>query len=194
MKNPLIVDGIFECLHCGEKLTIPSTTTLSNILSLHREPCEIKTRTVMYKKLWTKATDELDGLKDLEGSIVDARRTFLKEIRREYKKALDFPKIIKEEVEARRKLLAGADERESNEWIEGELVRVTRTPKDLLSNHWEWHNGAWRRAENLADGTKIWAEYPSTLDGKRPNPHADSVSYYPRLESQKQLNEKIDGI
>lgn len=190
-----IKDGFHVCLSCGTKLKVSSKDEVPERLHLHTVDCALHFRKKLLSNLWESAKNELRGI--VVGSDEERRATLERYIA-EYKKKLDDPRALRQEIESMIKqeeseqntILSarGANRYLGVEQIDGKIVLVTKTPKKFFDKNWERiEDNRWRRPEHLVDGTMIWADYPSTAEGNAPNPHARCFAKYLRFETKKEL-------
>ena len=190
-----IKDGFHECLKCGNKLKVQSKSEIPEKLLLHRVDCELHFRKKFLSELRETTKSEL---RELPEGVDDDRRDELKKYIAQYKEKLDDPGALRLEVVTMFKTLDSEPEMEQsgkggNRYlgvaeIDGKVILTTKTPKEFFDKNWErMEYNRWRRPENLADGPKVWADYPSTADGNAPNPHALCFARYHRFETKKEL-------
>lgn len=190
-----IKDGFHECLKCGKKLKVSSKSEVPEKLILHRVDCELYFRKKLLSDLREAAKSELS---DFPEGFENDRRDELKKNIDEYKKKLDDPGALRLEIDKMLKTLDSEQEMEpsgkgGNRYIDvaeidGKVILITKTPKEFFDKHWERiEYNRWRCPQNLADGTMIWADYPSTADGNAPNPHAGCFARYLRFETKREL-------
>ena len=202
--EPESAEELHQCPRCGEGLSIPPDVEISLVLYRHRVDCRLYFRKRFLSDLWQQAKDELKALSDSEDAGDIERRASLKQTMAECKQSLDNPRALRREAE---ELFARADALEVErrfeaerghsrgvrrplhiETIEGKPVLATETSKEFFDKNWEWiEDGRWRRPENLADGTMVWRDYPSTEEGNSPNPHAGYFATYLRFETMEEL-------
>jgi len=176
-------------------LKVSSKDEVPERLHLHRVDCALHFRKKLLNELWETAKNELRGM--VVGSD-EERRARLERHIAEYKKKLDDPRALRQEIESMIKReefeqnmnlsARGANRYLGVEQIDGKIALVTKTPKEFFDKNWERiEDNRWRRPEHLVDGTMIWADYPSTAGGNAPNPHARCFAKYLRFETKKEL-------